>query len=114
VSLASRAILAAVAFTAAAAQGAGPVELSPDSERQAALRRFVLQDCGSCHGMRLTGGLGPALTSQALSGRDSDSLAATILGGRRGSAMPPFAPLLSATEVDWIVRELQQGSLHAR
>ena len=31
------------------------------AERQGQLERLLLQDCGSCHGMRLTGGLGPAL-----------------------------------------------------
>ena len=34
--------------------------------RSSALVRMVRQDCGSCHGMRLTGGLGPALTREAL------------------------------------------------
>ena len=27
---------------------------------------MVRQDCGSCHGLRLTGGPGPALTREAL------------------------------------------------
>ena len=38
----------------------------PGAERAAELVRIVRQDCGSCHGMRLTGGLGPALTREAL------------------------------------------------
>ena len=35
------------------------------------LLRMVRRDCGSCHGMRLTGGLGPALTPQALVERET-------------------------------------------
>jgi cytochrome c55X len=33
------------------------------------LVRMVRQDCGSCHGMQLTGGLGPPLTREALADR---------------------------------------------
>ena len=33
-----------------------------DGARQSQLIRMVRQDCGSCHGIQLTGGLGPALT----------------------------------------------------
>ena len=56
----------------------GPGVLSPDSsrpgrsasaERQAKLDHLLLQDCGSCHGLRMTGGLGPALTRDALAGK---------------------------------------------
>lgn len=38
----------------------------PTAQRQQELVRMVRQDCGSCHGLRLTGGLGPALTREAL------------------------------------------------
>lgn len=41
-------------------------EPAPDASRSRELVRMVRQDCGSCHGMRLTGGLGPALTREAL------------------------------------------------
>ena len=36
------------------------------AERQTELRNLVHQDCGSCHGMRLTGGLGPALDRESV------------------------------------------------
>ena len=42
----------------------------PSPERQKELVRLVRQDCGSCHGMTLNGGLGPALSVQALKERD--------------------------------------------
>ncbi|MDR1968828.1 MAG: cytochrome c, partial [Burkholderiaceae bacterium] len=60
----------------------------PMTGRQIELVRLVRQDCGACHGMRLTGGLGPAVTAQALPGRTPDSVSATILYGRPGTPMP--------------------------
>ena len=77
-----------------------------DSERQASLRYLVRQDCGSCHGMTLKGGLGPALTAQALTGKPQEWLVNTILDGRPGTPMPPWRGLLSRDEAAWIVREL--------
>ena len=59
---------------------------APDAERQATLEHLLIQDCGSCHGLRMTGGLGPALTPQALAGKPRESLVATILHGRSGTA----------------------------
>ena len=56
--------------------------------RAAELVRIVRQDCGSCHGMRLTGGLGPALTREALAEKHVPALAATIIHGRPGTPMP--------------------------
>jgi cytochrome c55X len=76
---------------------------SPSPERQAELRNLLLQDCGSCHGMRLTGGLGPALTPQALQGKSRDLLIATVSEGRPGTPMPPWKPLLSAADIAWLV-----------
>ena len=86
----------------------------PDAARQNELLRLLRQDCGSCHGMRLTGGLGPPLTPQALRDKPADSLAATIVGGRAGTAMPPWRPFLSEAEAAWLVERLQQDDAHAR
>lgn len=84
--------------------------MQPAPDRQAALVRMVRQDCGSCHGMRLTGGLGPALTPQALAGKPQQSLAATIVHGRAGTAMPGWrALLLDDTEALWIAQQLLTG-----
>ena len=66
------------------------------------LRHMVRQDCGSCHGLRLTGGLGSPITAQALAGRDPDELAMLILDGLPGSAMPGWRPLLTQDEARWI------------
>jgi cytochrome c55X len=85
-----------------------------DQARQAELVRLVRQDCGSCHGLTLQGGLGPALLPATLAGKPSDSLAATILHGRPGSAMPPWRRFLNEAEADWIVSNLKKGFPHER
>ena len=66
------------------------------------LRHMVRQDCGSCHGLRLTGGLGSPITPEALAGRDPDELTLLILDGLPGSAMPGWRPLLTEPEARWI------------
>lgn len=89
--------------------GAPCAVAAPDGERQQQLVRIVRQDCGSCHGMRLTGGLGPALTRAALADKPVDSLAATIVHGRPGTPMPPWRTLLSADDARWIAERLLAG-----
>ena len=76
-------------------------------DRQTGLRNLVHQDCGACHGMRLTGGLGPALTPQALQGKTHAFLFATISEGRHGTPMPPWRTQLTEQEINWIVDYLK-------
>lgn len=80
-----------------------------DEARQQQLIRMVRQDCGACHGMRLTGGLGPALTPDALADRPLDAMAATVVHGRPGTPMPPWRAMLSDADVRWIVEQLARG-----
>lgn len=82
---------------------------SPGPARQRELVHLVRQDCGSCHGMTLNGGLGPSLKPEALRGKPVESLAATIFGGRPGTPMPPWHRFLSETEAQWIVEKLLSG-----
>ena len=82
--------------------------------RQAALRQLLAQDCGSCHGLTFKGGLGPALTPQALAGKSAASLQAVILHGRPGTPMAPWSPFLNEAEADWLVVQLMKGTVHAR
>ncbi len=102
---------AALAFSALAiAQDSNP----PDHVRQIELTRLLLQDCSSCHGMRLDGGMAPPLTSQALKDRPREALVATIIRGRHGTPMPPWAAVLSEAEAIWILERLKQGPIDAR
>ena len=77
--------------------------------RQTELLYLLKQDCGSCHGMTLKGGLGPALLPETLNGKPRELLVSTILEGRRGTAMPPWKALLTADEAEWLAVQLQTG-----
>jgi cytochrome c55X len=90
------------------------VAAEPAGTRRAELTHLVRQDCGSCHGMTLKGGLGPALTRDALQGKPAESLVVTVLYGRPGTAMPPWRTFVSESEAAWIVRKLQEGTLDER
>lgn len=81
----------------------------PTAQRQQALVRIVRQDCGSCHGMLLTGGLGPALTREALADRPLPTLVATVMHGRPGTPMPGWRSMLSEADAQWIAGQLQAG-----
>ena len=81
----------------------------PGLQRQSELVRLVRQDCGSCHGMTLAGGLGPALLPALLRDKPPESLVATILYGRPGTPMPPWGTFLNENEAKWIVDNLLKG-----
>lgn len=88
---------------------AGFVSAAPSASRRDELITLVRQDCGSCHGLTLKGGLGPALLPETLKHQSANSLKATILLGRPGTAMPPWQRFMTETEADWIVTNLQKG-----
>jgi cytochrome c55X len=77
----------------------------------AKLANLVRQDCGSCHGLTLRGGLGTALTTDKLAQWDADQLTHIILDGIPGTPMPPWRPLLSESEARWIADALKRGTL---
>lgn len=81
----------------------------PSESRQHELLYLLKQDCGSCHGLTLQGGLGPALTPQALQDKPKAAIVATISSGRPGTPMPPWANQLSDAEIRWLVDNLYQG-----
>lgn len=84
-----------------------PAELT--RERQSQLLHLLRHDCGSCHGMRLKGGLGPPLTAQAIGEKPIGALEQAILSGRPGTPMPAWAGVLSEEEVSWLVEQLRAG-----
>ena len=81
------------------------------SDRQNELRNILIQDCGSCHGLTMHGGLGPALVPDKLAGKSSEYISTVILNGRPGTAMPAWRSLLSPAEARWIANQLLQGEL---
>ncbi|OHC62022.1 MAG: hypothetical protein A2045_05715 [Rhodocyclales bacterium GWA2_65_20] len=85
------------------------VSVAHAGERERELVRLVRQDCGSCHGMQLTGGLGLPLTPEALRDKPAESLVATVIYGRPGTPMPPWKTILSAEDAEWIVTRLIEG-----
>ena len=92
------------------------VTVAPASAGDAApdpvkLANLVRQDCGSCHGMTLNGGLGKPLTVEQLRPWDRDQLANIILDGVPGTPMPPWRPLLTELDARWIADRLKQGNL---
>ena len=80
-------------------------------DRQQELSNLLIQDCGSCHGLTMRGGLGPALLPEILQGKSRDYLTTVILDGRPGTAMPGWRPLLSADEARWMADMLLEGGL---
>jgi cytochrome c55X len=81
------------------------------SNRQQELRNLLVQDCGSCHGLTMRGGLGPALLPTVLQDKSAEYISSVILNGRPGSAMPAWRSLLSPAEARWMADRLLQGEL---
>lgn len=92
--------------------GAQHATATISNARRVELIRLVRQDCGSCHGLRLKGGLGPALLPDTLRELPADGLLTVILQGRPGTAMPPWKRFLNEEEARWIVAQLQKGFPH--
>lgn len=83
----------------------GPTEtIDPDR-----LANLVRQDCGSCHGLTLKGGLGRPLTVSHMRLLDEDTIRKIVLDGIPGTAMPGWRGLLSAKDAEWIARALREG-----
>ena len=107
--LSSRLVFALFWASTATAGNAQSTIAAPDAVRQKELVRLVRQDCGSCHGMTLQGGLGPALLPASLQEKPFEGLVATIYYGRPGTPMPPWKQFMSEAEAAWIVQKLMSG-----
>ncbi len=78
-------------------------------EKKQNLIHLLKSDCGSCHGYTLKGGLGPALLPFALKNKSILFLKKTILDGREGTAMPPWRPLLTDQEAQFLAETIKRG-----
>lgn len=103
----ARQFLALTSALVLASMGAALAE--PSETREQKLERLVRQDCGSCHGMTLKGGLGPDLLPARMATVAPDAIAAIILDGVPGTPMPPWRGLLSEDDALWIAGYLQKG-----
>jgi len=94
---------------ALAAIGSAMASADPAPQRQGELLNLLVQDCGSCHGLTMKGGLGPPLRPADLAGKDVDGLIDTILYGRPGTPMPPWDFEISRDEAAWLIERLLKG-----
>ena len=83
----------------------------PTRARQNELLYLLEQDCGSCHGLRLKGGLGPPLLPADIANTPDEALIDAILLGRPGTPMPPWDVEITAAEVAWLVGRLRTGEV---
>ncbi len=81
----------------------------PQGKRHEHLIKLVRQECGSCHGLTLAGGLGPALLPENIAHKPLDSMVATVMNGRPGTAMPGWSRFISEDEAEWMVRSMMKG-----
>lgn len=104
----ARAIGAIVGLLLALPAAAESPVATPSAERREALMYLLRQDCGSCHGMTMRGGLGSPLLPATLADKADDVLVGIILDGMPGTPMPPWRPLLSESEAAWLVSRLRR------
>ena len=83
----------------------------PAPKRQGELLHLLKQDCGSCHGLTMKGGLGPPLRPGDLADKDAGGLVDTILYGRPGTPMPPWEFEISRDEAAWLIDRLLKGGI---
>lgn len=63
--------------------------------------QIFVQNCSACHGAAAEGGaLGPTLISADQAAKDDEFFRETIADGRTGTAMPAWAALLSAQDIE--------------
>lgn len=91
--------------TAQSTQSTEPVS----AQRQQELMYLLHQDCGSCHGMTLKGGLGPSLLPADLAGKPASYLREVIANGVPEKAMPPWKNILQPQEIDFLVQRLTRA-----
>ena len=81
----------------------------PDAAGKARLTHLLVQDCGSCHGLTMQGGLGKPLLPENLADRSADILSEIILDGIPGTPMPPWRGQLSKDDALFLAETLKAG-----
>jgi len=76
-----------------------------ENEKQS-LIYLVKQDCGSCHGLTLQGGIGPALLKKNLKNKPLKYIETVIANGRTGTPMPPWKEILGKEQIRYIANYL--------
>lgn len=87
----------------------GGASAGPTETRARELIDLLRQDCGSCHGLTLKGGLGPSLLPDRLRDRDPGEIADVIMNGRPGTPMAPWKFEIDGAEALWMARILKEG-----
>lgn len=90
---------------------AGSSELT--NSRKEEIHYIVRHDCGSCHGMTLKGGLGPAITAEAVAEKTDAYLFHSIRDGHPGTPMPPWLGIFTEAEIHYLVQQLKQGKVES-
>lgn len=104
-----RARASAAVLVGAVVLGGAAAADSLNPGQQQSLMNLLRQDCGSCHGLTMKGGLGAPLLPETLAGKPDEALAEIILDGLPGTPMPAWRPLLTEAEAAWMVKRLKQG-----
>ena len=102
-----RLLIALAVLVPVAAHAAGDFDKATEDR----LANMVRQDCGSCHGLSLKGGLGAPIRAADLTALDVEALREIVLHGVPGTPMPGWAGIIDEHEADWIARKLKEGAL---
>jgi nitrite reductase (NO-forming)/hydroxylamine reductase len=71
------------------------------------VEKMFEKECQGCHGPNHEGGVGSDLRPGIIGKKNSYTLSETIIGGRAGTAMPPFAEKMTKDDADKMVDYLQ-------
>lgn len=89
--------------------GENPAEVT--NERRSELLYFVEQNCPACHGIRMRGSIGPALSKANLQHLSVNAVTLTILYGLPAKGMPAWEAQLSERDAYWIAELLKRGGI---
>ena len=89
--------------------GKNPAEVT--DERQSELLDFVEQNCPACHGIRMRGSIGPALSKANLQYLSVNAVTLTILYGLTDKGMPAWEAQLSERDAYWIAEFLKRRNI---